>query len=379
MQQFRALSFFTMTRSTARFERHPQFTMIQPFQTVSINSDLEKYSAIIDVRSPSEHAQDHIPGAINLPVLNDQERIDIGTLYRENSYRARLKGAALVSRNIAHHIESRLVSEKTDFMPLIYCWRGGLRSHSMATVMKSIGWHVHLLEGGYRSFRKRVSLELQSLLTPSPFHLKVLEGVTGVGKTKLLKTLAQIGAQTIDLEGLANHRGSLLGEPHLGEQPSQKYFESQLWYQLKKLDPKRPVYIEAESNRIGNLHLPSAFWCSLAHAEVIHIDMPIEQRIALTKADYHHFLENPSALIERLQVLRKIRGHKQIEHWESLIQAELWDEFLYSILTQHYDLAYRGAGEDKSKYPAPSYQFTIPENKKTQYLRIAKDITELHS
>ncbi len=353
--------------------------MIQPFQTVSAHSDLETYSAIIDVRSPGEFAQDHIPGAINLPVLNDQERIDIGTLYRENSYHARLKGAALVSRNIAHHIESRLVSEHTDFTPLIYCWRGGLRSHSMATVMKSIGWHVHLLEGGYRSFRKQVSLELQSLMTQSPFQLKVLAGLTGVGKTKLLQALKQLGAQILDLEGLANHRGSLLGEPHDGKQPSQKHFESQLWHKLKQLDPARPVYIEAESNRIGNLHLPSAFWSSLAHAEVIHIDMPIEQRIALTKTDYHHFLENPSALVERLQILRRIRGHKQVEHWECLIQEGLWDDFLHSILTQHYDLAYRGPGEEKSKYPAPKHYFTIPENENAHYLRIAADITELYS
>ncbi len=351
--------------------------MIQPFQIVEADTDLEQYSAIIDVRSPKEFAEDHIPGAVNLPVLNNQERTAIGTLYKENAYEARLRGAIIVSRNIASHIETTLSRHNAEFTPLIYCWRGGLRSNSMATVLKSIGWHVHLIEGGYQSFRKHVLSDLDVLMSTQNYALKVLAGSTGVGKTKLLKYLREQGAQVIDLEGLANHRGSLLGSPYKGKQPTQKLFESRLWNVLRTLDPARPVFIEAESNRIGSIHLPPPFWSTLPFSEVLKISMPIQERISLTKEDYHHFVEDPDALIQLLHILRRIRGNEQVDTWCELIRNGKWEEFLQSILENHYDLAYRPPGSEKSKYPKATHHFTIQSNTAEDYHSTARSILQL--
>lgn len=351
--------------------------MIQSAQIVQPDTDFAKYSAIIDVRSPKEFNEDHIPGAINLPVLDDEERLSIGTIYKENSFQARRQGAVMVSRNIAQHIEGHLANKGADFTPLVYCWRGGLRSNSMATVLKSIGWHVHLLHGGYQGFRRHIITDLEYLMLNQNFKIKVLAGVTGVGKTKLLSALREEGCQVIDIEGLANHRGSILGRPHGGKQPTQKMFESKLWYELKTLDPEKPVYIEAESNRIGSVHLPSAFWSFLKNSEVINITMPIEERISLTKEDYHYFIEDPEKLIQLLDVLRRIRGNAQVDLWCQQIHDEDWNAFLHSILVNHYDLAYREAGDKKSKYPAATNEFLIQKNNPDCYQETALNIINL--
>ncbi len=196
------------------------------------------YDGVIDVRSPGEFAEDHLPGSVNLPVLSDDERIEVGTLYRrEGAFAARRAGAALVSRNIGRHLASHFAERPREYRPLVYCWRGGQRSASLATVLAAVGWRVTVLEGGYRTYRAHVLAELDAL--PRRFAFRLLAGLTGTGKTRLLHRLAARGAQTLDLEGQAGHRGSVLGR--LGAQPSQKAFESRLLAALGGLDPRFPV------------------------------------------------------------------------------------------------------------------------------------------
>ena len=178
---------------------------------------LDDFDTIIDVRSPSEFAEDHIPGAINCPVLDDEERIRVGTLYKQVSpFEARKVGAVLVSRNIARHIETHFLSKPKGWKPLIYCWRGGQRSGSMTVVFGQIGWAARRLEGGYKNFRQRVLEDLDTL--PSALDFRILCGPTGSGKTALLDALAAAGEPVLDLEGLAAH--SRLGAGGCAEQQS---------------------------------------------------------------------------------------------------------------------------------------------------------------
>jgi len=223
---------------------------------------LHTYSEIIDVRSPAEYAEDHWPGAINLPVLDDAERAEVGTLYKQvDPFTARKRGASLVAQNIARHLQTHFADKDRDYHPLIYCWRGGQRSASLALVLSQVGWQVTVLQGGYKTYRAWVRRQLQTL--PQQFTYRVLCGPTGSGKTLLLHYLHQQGAQVLDLEELACHRGSLLGAEWGRPQPSQKSFESQLVQVFLKWDPAKPVWVEAESAKVGQLHLPPALWQAL--------------------------------------------------------------------------------------------------------------------
>ena len=212
------------------------------------------FDDVIDVRSPSEFAEDHLPGAISLPVLSDAERARVGTIYvRDDRFRARRIGAALVARNAAAHIEERLADRGGGWRPLVYCWRGGQRSGAFAVILDQIGWRVGQLEGGYRSWRRLVSeLLYQGAL---PHRLVVLDGNTGTAKTDILHAVARRGGQVLDLEGLAAHRGSVLGAV-AGGQPSQKAFETRLASAVAALDRSRPTLVEAESSRIGERMVP---------------------------------------------------------------------------------------------------------------------------
>lgn len=218
---------------------------------------LDDFDAIVDARSPAEFAEDRLPGAVNWPTLDDGERQVVGTIYKQTSpFDARKLGAAMASRNIATHIERELADKARDWQPLVYCWRGGQRSGSLALVLGQIGFRVHLLAGGYRAFRKSVIAALETL--PAALELRVICGTTGSGKSRLLAALAGAGAQVLDLEGLACHRGSVLGLAPGDEQPGQKAFETRLWHALRGLDPARPVFVESESRQVGRLRVPDA-------------------------------------------------------------------------------------------------------------------------
>lgn len=303
-------------------------------------AQLAEFDDIIDVRSPSEFREDHIPGATNFPVLNDEERARVGTLYKQTSaFDAKKIGAALVARNIADHIEKHFAGKPKNWHPLIYCWRGGSRSGAMAHILNQIGWRAQQLQGGYKAYRTTVLAALQTL--PGRFHYRVVCGPTGSGKSRLLAALEESGAQVLDLEGLAAHRGSILGSLPDEPQPSQKMFESRLWEALQKFDPAQPVYVEAESKKIGNIRAPDALLEEMwQRGRCVRVKIAHEQRIALLKEEYRHFLENPEELNEKLGHLTALHSKSIIEKWCELSRSHAWDELVGELLVKHYDPAY---------------------------------------
>lgn len=312
--------------------------MIRQTSDVSLQA-LAAYDAVIDVRSPSEFAQDHLPGAINLPVLNDAERAEVGTEYVQGSkFLARRRGAALVARNIAAHLEGALADRSGGFKPLVHCWRGGQRSHAMATIMDQVGWPVTVLDGGYRTWRRHVVATLYD--TPLPHRLVLIDGPTGVGKTEMLGQLAKSGTQTLDLEALANHRGSLFGAMP-GGQPSQKLFESRLTAALAALDPALPVAVEAESSRVGRLTLPQSLWQAMEAAPVIELTALVDDRIARTLQDYAAFAKDLPAIQAALARLPRHISKAQRAEWLAMAQEGRMADFVRALLTGHYDPAYR--------------------------------------
>jgi len=347
---------------------------IPQIETVTLPHDFSEFSEIIDVRSPSEFEEDHLPGAINLPVLNDEERITIGTLHKSSPFAARRLGAGIISASAARHLAGHFVEKEKSYAPLVYCWRGGMRSNSLAHILRSVGWRARLLHGGYKAFRKFASEDLERILFTDGLQLTVLAGPTGVAKTRLLKTLEKQDAQVLDLEGLANHRGSILGLAPNSSQPSQKHFETQLWDTLRKFDPSQPIFTEAESNRIGKLHCPPALWAKLGQGRVISIQLPLDQRAAFLLDDYPHFTDDPDHLKDLLERLVKLRGHELVNTWNKQINSSQWTEFVASILENHYDLAYRRAGDEKSNYPEPSAQIELPDFSESSLLAAAEQL-----
>ncbi len=303
----------------------------------------ETYSEIIDVRSESEFAEDHMPGAINLPVLDDAERAKVGTLYKQVCpFDARKVGASLVAQNIARHLDTHFAAKNKDYHPLVYCWRGGQRSNSMALVLNQIGWQVTVLDGGYKTYRTYVRDQLEKL--PEQFTYQVLSGLTGSGKTRILRQLAHRGVQVLDLEALANHRGSVLGQEWEGKpspQPSQKRFESLLMQQLQSFDASKPVWVEAESNKIGQVYLPPSLWQQMKQASCVEVELPQAARIEWLLQEYPHLVTHPDLLKRKLEHLKSRYGREKLNEWYSLIDAEQWHALVGDLLEKHYDPAYR--------------------------------------
>ncbi len=301
--------------------------------------ELERFDALIDVRSPAEFAEDHIPGAINCPVLDNEERVRVGTLYKEaGAFEAKKVGAAIVARNIARHIDEHFVSCGRDWRPLVYCWRGGNRSGAMAHILAKIGWPVVQLDGGYKEYRHHVLAALEEL--PRRFNYRVLCGTTGCGKSRLLQSLDAAGAQVLDLEQLAAHRGSLLGQLPNKPQPSQKAFESGVWQALRGFDAARPVYVESESKKVGNLRVPEALMETIRASNCVALDLAMPARVALLMRDYAHFVAAPEGLNSQLDHLVQQHGRERINHWQELSAAGRMAEVVEALLTEHYDPAY---------------------------------------
>ncbi|MEO5845080.1 MAG: tRNA 2-selenouridine(34) synthase MnmH, partial [Caldimonas sp.] len=252
-------------------------------------ADLGRFDTIIDARSQSEFAEDRLPGAVNWPSLDDAERTMIGTEYKEiSAFEAKKRGAALVARNVAGHIERHVLDKPRDWTPLVYCWRGGKRSGALATVLEQIGFRVHVLEGGYREFRRAIVAELETL--PDRFDWRVVCGPTGSGKSRLLAELARQGGQMLDLEALAQHRGSVLGLVPGSTQPTQKAFDTLLWQALRRLDPAHPVFVESESKKIGDLRVDDALIAAMRAAACVWLELSLEARVALLLAEYDFFV-----------------------------------------------------------------------------------------
>ena len=300
------------------------------------------FDTVIDVRAPSEFAEDRVPGAVSLPVLSDDERARVGTIYvRESAFLARKIGAALVARNAALHIEGPLADKHAAWRPLVYCWRGGQRSGSFASILSQIGWRVETLEGGYQSYRRLVVERLYT--KPLPSRVLLLDGNTGTAKTDILAALRDVGVQVLDLEGLANHRGSALGG--LGRQPSQKSFESLLAFEIEALDPTRPVVVEAESSRIGKVNLPPGLFAAMKDAERIEISAPVEARAEYLTRAYADLVKDNDALNERLDRLVRLQGREKVESWKELAVAGKHHALAAELICEHYDLRYRKVRE----------------------------------
>lgn len=307
------------------------------FELKSLVSGVSGFDMVIDVRSPSEFAEDRIPGAISMPVLSDAERAHVGTIYtQESAFKARKIGAALVARNAARHIEGPLAEMGGGWRPLVYCWRGGQRSASFASILSQIGWRAETVEGGYSSYRRLVVQLLYDTAFPSPVVL--LDGNTGTAKTEVLNRAAEIGVQAIDLERLANHRGSVLGGQ--GEQPSQKWFESCLATEVAALDPDRPVVIEAESSKVGMLSIPPRVFEAMKSAHRIRIEAPVPARAIYLMQAYRNLVSDKTLLLERLGRLQRIQGREKVAHWQALADAESYQELAEELIRDHYDPRY---------------------------------------
>jgi tRNA 2-selenouridine synthase len=302
--------------------------------------NFERFDCIIDTRSPAEYAEDHVPGALSAPVLDDEERARIGTLHKQVSpFEAKKTGAALVARNIAFHIEKLFKNRPKDWKPLVYCWRGGKRSAAMAHVMREIGWQAETLQGGYRRYRRWVVNEL--LERPKAFDFIVIHGPTGSGKSRKLAALREAGQQVLDLEALAAHRGSVLGNLPGQPQPTQKWFESQLLAALRALDAARPVYVEGESRKIGQVQVPEALIERMRASPCLVLETDLETRVTFLLEEYRHFLDDRAALEAQLDCLTALHGRDTIEQWKALAARGAWRDLVRRLLVEHYDPAYR--------------------------------------
>ena len=297
------------------------------------------FDTIIDVRSPLEYEEDHIIGSINCPVLYDQERIIVGTIYKkESTFKAKIIGSSLTARNIAKHIEKKFLNQQGSWQPLIYCWRGGQRSKAFSLILSEVGWRTFQLEGGYKKYRNEVINFLNKV--GSKLKIILISGKTGSAKTKILQNIKLQGGQILDLENLANHKGSLLGKIPDLKQPSQKLFESKLYHQIKQLDLRRNVYIEAESSKIGNIHIPKTLWAKMIVSPRIEIKADIELRSSFLLNDYKYMCENPELIKPIIYGLKNRLSKKLINDWMELITKKLWLDLTKSFLENHYDPSY---------------------------------------
>ncbi len=338
-------------------------------------SQLPEFDDIIDARSPSEFALDHIPGACNLPVLSDSERTRVGTLYKQVSpFAAKKLGAALVAVNIARHLESSLLDRPKSWRPLVYCWRGGKRSGAFTHVLREIGWDARSLEGGYKSFRRAVMSELPALA--GRWDWRVLCGLTGSGKSRLLSALERLGAQVLDLERLAAHRGSVLGNLPDAPQPTQKMFESLLWDRLRRFEPARPVYVESESKKIGALQVPQELLDAMWASPCVQLDVDRTTRVRLLMDQYAHFVADATSLGRQLDCLLQLHGHATIERWKQMAHTGDWEPLVAELLERHYDPAYTRA--IVSHYPRlpEARRVTIQATAEESFEQAARELLE---
>jgi len=321
--------------------------------TIGELADLSAYDEIIDVRSPAEFAEDHIPRSVNCPVLDDRQRSEVGTLYKQVSpFAARRIGAAYVAENIADHLRTRFCQRDRNWRPLVVCWRGGQRSGSLTHILRRIGWDAQQLEGGYKTYRRLVIASLSEI--PRRLSLTVICGATGSGKSRILQAIAARGEQILDLEELACHKGSVLGVLPNCPQPSQKMFESRLLTSLAALDPRRRVFVEAESRRIGLLQVPEALIETMRACACITIEAPIESRVDFLLRDYDYFLSDPGWLLARLHALRNLQGNETIRRWAEYTRNACWRELVRELLQLHYDPLYcRSQKQNYAGFAAP--------------------------
>ena len=351
----------------------PEATVATPLSL----QDLRGFDAILDARSPGEFSDDHLPGAINVPVLDDQERALVGTVYKQQSaFEAKRVGAPLVSHNIAAHIERLFADKPREWRPLVYCWRGGGRSGSLAHVLRQVGWDAQKLDGGYKAFRKQVVADLETL--PARFDFRVVCGATGSGKSRLLEALTAEGAQVLDLEVLAAHRGSVLGELPDSPQPTQKSFETSIWTALSSFDARRPVFVESESKKVGNLRVPEALIERMRASPCLRLEAAEDTRVALLLEDYAHFVDKPEALREKLECLVPLHGEARIGAWIAQLRSGEWHSLVRDLLRDHYDPAYRRSLFKNYRGAEGGEALDVTDITAQGFRKLARSLTQRH-
>lgn len=329
---------------------------------------LDDYDSIIDARSEGEFALDHLPAAVNWPTLNDEERKLIGTLYVQvNQFEAKKRGAALAARNIAGHIERHVLDKPKDWKPLAYCWRGGKRSGSLSLILDQIGFRVTLVEGGYKAFRAAMLLDIVRIV--DTLNLQVVCGTTGSGKTRLLHALADTGAQVLDLEALANHRSSVLGAIPGLAQPSQKRFDSLIWDALRHYDPARPVFVESESKKVGNVSVPASLVERMRQSPCLDLRLPLDERVALLLEDYDFFVKDRSYFCQRLDVLVDFRGKATVQAWKDQVARGDMESVVRDLLSEHYDPVYLQSMQRNFRQ-YPQARAVSPSDRSVQAMRV---------
>jgi tRNA 2-selenouridine synthase len=308
-----------------------------------------EYALMVDARSQREYAEDHIPGAVNLPVVDDEEYAEVGTTHKTDKHRAYLIGVSYALKNMSRAIDDLVARYPRDARMLVYCFRGGKRSKLWLDTLSTIGFKVDRLPGGWKAYRAWVREQLDQV--PRRFRYNVLCGPTGCGKTRLLTALESVGAQVLDLEALAQHHGSLIGEYPGVPQPTQKWFDSSLLAKLRGFDPKRPIWIESESKKIGAIQLPEALLESFRCGRVFAVEAPMSERVKLWREDYGHFETDPASLIEKLRNLRPLIGGEEFALWETLAAQHRMPELFERLMVAHYDPAYsRSIGRNFPAY-----------------------------
>jgi tRNA 2-selenouridine synthase len=336
-------------------------------------NEFSSYSLIIDARTPHEFREDHLPGAVNLPLVDDAQFAEVGTLHQKDPHAAYLIGARYASRNLSSHIGTHISKYGRDARFLVYCFRGGKRSRAWADTLRNIGFSTDVLKGGWKEYRSWVRTGLETL--PPRFEYRVVSGMTGCGKTRLLHALEREGNQILDLEGLASHRGSLLGAVPGEPQPTQKRFDSLLLDRLRKFDDAKPVWVESESKKIGNLQLPRALFEAMRSAKTFLVTACMRERVLLLREDYPNFASDPQAMIARLAPLKLLVGGGELEHWSALVQAGRLDEMLERVLSVHYDPSYKRSRKHSSGQVDPAAQIELLPTDPASLASVASDLT----
>ncbi|MEO0416457.1 MAG: tRNA 2-selenouridine(34) synthase MnmH [Verrucomicrobiota bacterium] len=299
-----------------------------------------------------------------------EQRKEVGTIYKQvSAFQASKLGASMVSENIADHIRNYLIDKPKDYRPLLCCWRGGLRSSSMATVLRSVGWQAGVVTGGYRAYRHFVVNFLKEF---TPARVIVINGYTGSGKTLLLKTLATMGQQVLDLEGLANHKGSVFGGDPNHPQPAQKRFESLIYDQLVQFDPSVPIFIEAESAKVGRLNLPNPLWQQMKGASVFEVSCSLANRANYLVDDYHEWLDDEDRILTTIERLRGFHAHALLDQWCNDAREKQWQALVESLLSEHYDKRYKSGGS--SYFQEPSSQFCLQNHSESAITECAESL-----
>ncbi len=294
---------------------------------------------IIDVRSPREYAEDHIIGSINLPVLYDEEYEKIGQLYKfESGFEAKKIGAQWVMKNISRHLKEVLYKYEKNKKLIFYCKRGGNRSLSFSIVCSKIGWNSNVIDGGYKMYRQFIIEYLTQFSQNSKFF--VIAGKTGNGKTKLLNLLEKKGLQTIDFEGLACHRGSILGKQVGQLQPPQKLFESKIFEEIKKFNEDKCVFVESESVKIGRLTIPNSIFSYTYKSKLIKLNNEIDFRVEFLIDEYQNLIEDHKPFFKLIEILKSRISGENIIEIEKAVSEKNFPLLARYLLNFHYDRAY---------------------------------------